>query len=1040
MNSPQYIFNKKLLKTRINSFDFSIIPDRETIFKKISNWKYSIENSDLNKTKEEAIQGIFLTTFFNKILGYANIGSGKKVWTLSQEQKVKVDATKADAALGFFTANTSDIRAVVELKDAKTNLDKKQLSRPDKLTPVEQAFSYAYKSGKKCRWVIVSNFKEIRLYSSSDQSQFESFNITELVNEDQFRRFYFLLSAKNLLTSTGKSYLEEIYEVNEEEQQSISRQFYQAYKVTRLKLFEHLKSNNTSINDLLLFEKSQKLMDRFIFVCFCEDTGLLPENIFRKVVDAAKKSFQVTNIKMWQELKNLFLSIDQGNPPMDINRFNGGLFAKDDLLDNLVITDEVFCYLEKIADYDFDSDLNVNILGHIFEQSITDIEEIKAEIKGENIEKAAGKRKKDGIYYTPEYITRYIVHTTIRYWLEDRKKELNEKDLPEIPEDKPSMSSSEKAKRTKAVKRQLEFWYAYKEKLANIKVLDPACGSGAFLNQAFDYLFTEGQKVNEIIAELTGGQVTLLDLDKHILKNNLFGVDLNQESVEITKLSLWLKTANKRDMLTALDDNIKCGNSLIEDKSVAGERAFDWTRQFENIFEQGGFDVIIGNPPWGAKLDNDSKDYLKSHYKHSIEGKIDTYKYFYEKSFQLVKPYSYISMITPNTFLYNVQSKGIRSAILSRFRIMEGIELRKNIFDDAPDVVPAILCLKTGRGKKYSVQAKVAWHNKDVKNLFSNEWMLDQEIPVEVLDNDPDKKLNFRINMGFLKIKEKLEQNPRLWAYFDLKQGTKPYGVKDKKDVELIRKDFNQPGWDKALNGRNIGRYSIRFENDYVHRCDALHSCLSDDILQSEKIYFQRMRKISLFPRIVATYDDGTYHGLYTCSTIFSKETNKEFEIKYILCILNSKLINLWYKYFDTDVEIKLESVKQVPIVKASKKDQDFFASMADKLLMFNQQFYQATDNFIHSLATIYNPKNISDKIKAFYSLDSKSFLNEMVKQKAELSEKTKFELVKVFEEEKAKVIALKSVIGKIDDEINRKLCVLYGLSEAEIKLVKETN
>ncbi len=115
-------------------------------------------------------------------------------------------------------------------------------------------------------------------------------------------------------------------------------------------------------------------------------------------------------------------------------------------------------------------------------------------------------------------------------------------------------------------------------------MLDPACGSGAFLNQAFNFLYAEGQKVNDTLALLKGWQHELFELDKHILTNNLYGVDINQESVEITKLSLWLKTANKYSELTALDNNIKCGNSLIDDPAVAGEKAFDWEKEFPVVF------------------------------------------------------------------------------------------------------------------------------------------------------------------------------------------------------------------------------------------------------------------------------------------------------------------------------------------------------------------------------------------------------------------------------------------------------------------------
>ena len=128
--------------------------------------------------------------------------------------------------------------------------------------------------------------------------------------------------------------------------------------------------------------------------------------------------------------------------------------------------------------------------------------------------------------------------------------------------------------------------------------MDPACGSGSFLVQVFDYLKQQRSQVNEEIATFEGVQAELFNQDTHILSHNIYGVDLNDESVEITKLSLWLKTANKKDPLTALDNNIKCGNSLIDDVSVAGTKAFDWNKEFPEIMENGGFDIIVGNPPY----------------------------------------------------------------------------------------------------------------------------------------------------------------------------------------------------------------------------------------------------------------------------------------------------------------------------------------------------------------------------------------------------------------------------------------------------------
>ncbi len=476
---------------------------------------------------------------------------------------------------------------MIELKDANTNLDERQNRHNDNRTPVEQAFGYQHKIGKDCKWVIVSNFNEIRLYHHSSSIEYEQFFIKELSDEEKLKRFFFLLGKENLISKNGISVIDSLFISNEQDEQEITKKFYAAFKEIRLKFFDHLKTYNPTIDENILLEKTQKLLDRFIFICFAEDNRLLPETIFKNMVKTAKLSFTYSDTKVWTELKGLFNAINVGSPPHNINKFNGGLFAADEVLDSLQIKDQILEELSSITDYDFESDVSIDILGHIFEQSINDLEEIKASINGEVFEKSKSKRKRDGIVYTPAYITRDIVEKAVGGWLEDRKIELGYYDLPELTDEdfKSIINNRGKLTYNDKIKQHLELWYAYRERLMNIKVLDPACGSGAFLIQVFDYLYAEGNKVNDMIAKLLGGQYEVFQLDKHILSNNIYGVDINSESVEITKLSLWLKTANKNAELTSLDNNIKCGNSLIDDPEVAGDKAFDWNTEFAEIMQ-----------------------------------------------------------------------------------------------------------------------------------------------------------------------------------------------------------------------------------------------------------------------------------------------------------------------------------------------------------------------------------------------------------------------------------------------------------------------
>lgn len=160
--------------------------------------------------------------------------------------------------MGYLTAENKDIRVVIELKDAYTNLDHKQNRKNDNRTPVEQAFSYVSKCGGKCKWVIVSNFVEIRLYPANDSSVYQSFNIVDLVKSEKLKEFYALLAKDNLFIQSGNSKVDDLLKVKIEADENITNEFYGVYKNLRSQLFKHIKENNPSIDENAILTKSQK--------------------------------------------------------------------------------------------------------------------------------------------------------------------------------------------------------------------------------------------------------------------------------------------------------------------------------------------------------------------------------------------------------------------------------------------------------------------------------------------------------------------------------------------------------------------------------------------------------------------------------------------------------------------------------------------------------------------------------------------------------------------------------------------------------------
>ena len=303
------------------------------------------------------------------------------------------------------------------------------------------------------------------------------------------------------------------------------------------------------------------------------------------------------------------------------------------------------------ATYDFDEDVDVTILGHIFEQSLRDLERHLSLARGEeagdfrSLGRSHSKIKKDGVVYTPQFVARFITERTLGAQVRDTfAAVMRDHAIAGDPADYATLQFAKGNASKQAKTRELAAWLAYRERLQHLRVVDPACGSGIFLVTAFDWMKAEYQRVNAKIAELRGDADApdLFDIDTEILSKNLYGVDVNAESVEITKLSLWLKTARAGKPLDGLDHTIRVGDSLIKDSSFAYlDHGFTWQTAFPEVFRpvtgEGGFDVVLGNPPYvRMELIKAMKPWLETRYE-VVSDRADLYCYFYERGLRLLK-------------------------------------------------------------------------------------------------------------------------------------------------------------------------------------------------------------------------------------------------------------------------------------------------------------------------------------------------------------------------------------------------------------------
>lgn len=447
---------------------------------------------------------------------------------------------------------------------------------------------------------------------------------------------------------------------------------------------------------------------------------------------------------------------------------------------------------------------------------------------------------------------------------------------------------------------------------------------------------------HDFVATIISGEKRMQQLDKIRGELHNLTMQTNMFSMTPKQKQEWEKKVEKAAKA------LQAQEQKIQDfkNSKIFHNAFEWRFEFpEALNDEGafvGFDVVIGNPPYGVEFSDQEKELFKETFPHSTQGKIDSYKLFFERAISLTRKAGMHSFIAPNTYLYNLQSKELRKHILKSSFIINAVELRKNIFEDAPDVVTVInISILIKADTDWKTHARVAYPNKKYSDINNDEWEICQEIPYCTFIDDPEMKINLRRNFKLDEIINKMNQCKRLGDFFDARQGTKPYGDKTNKKSVLLSKEKKSEEWEAALNGRNISQFSFSFENDYVKRCPEIFSCLPKEIVFNEKIYFQRMRKISLFPRVVACYDNEGMHGLYTCSVIY-KINPSNIDYKYLLALLNSYLVNLWYKNYDTDIEIKLASVKAIPVVDISINEQKPIIDIVNEIIAAKKSFPNA--------------------------------------------------------------------------------------------------
>ena len=630
--------------------------------------------------KETAVRELFIGEVLIGVLGYAAFDPDK-AYSLAREWPIRRGAV--DVALGRFADDGSaEVVAPFELKGPGTS-DLDAIVPGRGRSPVQQAWDYAI-DAPGSRWVLVSNCVEIRLYGfGRGRDAYETFDLRRIDEASELERLCVVLSADRLLGDETDRLLRD----SDSEFKAITGELYVQYSALRSKLIQFLvdAADGPELSLADAIEVAQKLLDRILFIAFAERTRLLPDRLLHR---AATTQNEFAPQPVWQNFLALFRHVDQGEGKLYIPAYNGGLFATDPIADRIVLPDSLADDLAGLAAWDYGTDIPVTILGHIFEQSITDIEALRAE-SARLPPPAVSKRKRHGIVYTPDVATRFLVEHTIGVTLAEHFSALlknhADTDVPPDNGDPLPWRDGEAS--------ECAFWRDYLSVLRALRIVDPACGSGAFLVAAFDLLAAEYRRVIQRLVGL--GETPGFDLFDEILSRNLHGVDLNPESVEITRLSLWLKSARREHRLQNLETTIKVGNSLIDDPSFT-DHPFDWQAEFPEVFAAGGFDVVIGNPPYvRMELVKPVKPYLEKHYVVAAD-RADLYAYFFERGVRILKQGGRLGYISSSTFFRTGSGENLRRFLGDGVAVEAVIDFGDFQLFEGVTTYPAIVTLRKG--------------------------------------------------------------------------------------------------------------------------------------------------------------------------------------------------------------------------------------------------------------------------------------------------------------------------------------------------------
>lgn len=867
--------------------------DKETAKQKIKElvekYEQVVKSGQLKKYTEQETKKDFIEPLFES-LGW-NIREKKEV---SAEENISNDRVD----YGFYINERP--KFYLEAKPLKADLHKEDYAK--------QAIRYSWNKGVS--WAVLTDFESMKIFNAQAISQYLAdkmfFEISYAEYIERFDQLWLLSKEsfeKDLIDKEAEKVGKKMQKV------SVSSILYKDLNECRDILIKDLGACNPNIDKDSLDEGIQKLLDRLIFLRVAEDRDIEKDTLKSLMRQIKGKGIAYESmVSKFREMNSIYNSNLFSEHPFEKWEDFGG--ATEKVIKKLYGKEGYYEYDFKIMPADVLGTVYEHYLGHRLSQSK----------KGITVDKDAKKRKEQGIYYTPDFIVDYIVKNALKPIL-DKCKGLSD--------------------------------------LKKIKVLDPACGSGSFLIKALNVIYDKYKEFNNTSDEST--------VKMTILMENIYGVDLDGQAVEIAQLNLLINALYRREKFPHLD-HIKNGNSLISGtdeelqkyfgKNFRDKKPFNWQEEFPEVFlaspkqsdggKQGGFDVIIGNPPYifarGGNFDEDEKKYYSDNFK-LLQYQLNTFLLFIEKGINLLKEKGFFGFIIPNNWLTINSFSKLREYLLKNTADLKIINAIDTIFGQA-SVDTCILLFKKDRPTKVEL-GELKDGNLISLNLFEPEKLYENEYVINISkskskDNKILEKLNFSVSLSDI-----VTVSTGLKAY-QIGKG-KPTQTEE---IKKARKFHANKKIDKTyipyLDGVDVKRYKLDWSGEYLSYGKWLAEPRKSVPFDGLRILIRQIP--SPLPYCInGVYVEKEYLNDINSMVVFKPV--KDYNLKYILGVINSRLISYWFANafdkFQRKIfpQFKVNELAKFPIYQADKEQQKRIIILVDKMLDLNKELQKTEEN-----------------------------------------------------------------------------------------------